>query len=388
MNALKGILAGILSFLLLVSLSVFGIALTIKCTGLNPDFVTRQVEQADISQLARDFVDENYIEDIPEDLLFFKDVVYEVIEDHEPWLKEQFSDAVHSGYDYMLGNTSVLDIRIPLEELKQTVRSSTWNHFMEMLPEWIADTSDEGLRELIYDNIYEFVEDIPAGYLPDEYQFLTESQLQSYVDLYFDDIADQIVDGRLLPSMESEIEDLLLPYFNQYYDEIVEDIPSEFVINESEIDDEEVWEIIENIRRYIGYFQAGFYGLIGLIVLLIAAIILVYRNFKDSTRTIGITFLIYGITEFVIVILARTLVPNYIPFEDIPLSMQNLILDIYKNVLTPLQWFSLGIMIAGILLFVASFFFKRPESDDINDVREPEPDDANDVNEEEYQYTD
>ena len=128
--------------------------------------------------------------------------------------------------------------------------------------------------------------------------------------------------------------------------------------------------------------------LIGLIVLLIAAIILVYRNFKDSTRTIGITFLIYGITEFVIVILARTLVPNYIPFEDIPLSMQNLILDIYKNVLTPLQWFSLGIMIAGILLFVASFFFKRPESDDINDVREPEPDDANDVNEEEYQYTD
>ena len=388
MNALKGILAGILSFLLLVSLSLFGISLMLYFSVLNPDFVTHQVEEADISQLASDFVDENYIEEIPEDMLFFKDVVYEVIEDHEPWLKEQFSDAVHTGYDYMLGNTSVLDIRIPLEELKRSVKDSTWIHFMEMLPEWIADTGEEGLRKLIYDNIHEFVEDIPSGYLPDEYQSLTESQLQGYVDLYFDDIADQIVDGRLPPSLESEIEDILLPYFNQYYDEIAEDIPSEFVINESEIDDEDAWEIIEDVRRNIGYFRAGFYGLIGLIVLLIAAIVLVHRNLKDSTRTIGITFLVYGVTEFVIVILARTLVPDHIPFEDIPSSMQDLILDTYTSVLAPLQWFSLGILIVGILLFVSSFFFKRPGPDDIDDFREPEPYDVNDVDEEEYQYND
>jgi membrane-associated HD superfamily phosphohydrolase len=402
MTALKGILAGFLSFLLLLSLSVFGIALMVNFTALNPDFITNQVDQVDFTELANDFVDENYIEEIPEDMRFFEDVVYEVIRDHEPWLKDQFSSAVHTGYDYMLGNTDTLEIRIPLEELKETVKESAWLHFMELLPEWITDTGDEGLRELIYDNVHEFVEDIPQDYLPDEYQSLSESQLQGYVDEYFDDIAAEIVDNRLPPSLETEIEDLLLPYFDRYYDEIVEEIPSELVVNESEIDDD-VWEILEDIRHYIGIFKAVFYALIGFIVLLIGAIFLVYRSLKDSTRTVGITFLVYGVTEFVVVILARILVPNYVPFEDIPESMKDLILNVYSSVLAPLQWFSLGILIVGLALLVSSFFIKRNEPDDFYedeyDTREVHPNVGNqgeddtgeeddDISEEDYEYTD
>lgn len=369
MTALKGILAGFLSFLLLLSLSVFGISLMVKFTALNPDFITDQVERVNFSELANDFVDENYIEEIPEDMLFFKDVVYEVIEDHEPWLKEQFSSAVHTGYDYMLGETSTLEIRIPLEELKETVKDSAWLHFMEILPEWITDTSDEGLRELIYDNVYEFAEDIPPDYLPAEYQSLSRAQLQGYVDDYFDDIAAQIVDDRLPPLLEAEIEDLLLPYFNQYYDEIVEEIPSELVVNESEIEDD-IWEILENVRRYVGYFNTVFYALIGFMVLLIAGIVLIHRTVKDSTRSIGITFLVYGITEFVVVILARILVPNYIPFEDLPASMQDLILNVYSGVLAPLQWFSLSIAIAGLALVLTSVFYKRGQREEPVEVAE------------------
>ena len=79
MTALKGILTGILSFLLLLSVSVFGIALLVNCTALNPDFVTAQADRADIVEIARDVVDEYVIDEIPEDVRFFEDVVYEAV---------------------------------------------------------------------------------------------------------------------------------------------------------------------------------------------------------------------------------------------------------------------------------------------------------------------
>jgi hypothetical protein len=378
MTVLKGFLVAFLSFLLLLSLSIFGISLMLNLTALNPDFVTDQVDRIDFTELASDFVDDNYIEDIPEDFRFFRDVVYEVIEDHEPWLKAQLDSAIRTGYDYLLGETDTLEIRIPLEDLKESVKESTWRHFQEMLPDWITDTGDEGLRQLIYDNIYEFVEGIPPSYLPEEYRSLSEIQLRGYVDEYFNDVASQIVNGELPPSLKEEIEDAMLPYFDQYYDEFTEEIPSEFIIDRVKIDevDDDLWDVLEFTRTYIGYFKTGFYALIGFMVLLIALITLIYRNVKEPTRAIGITFLVYGITEFAVVIVARILVPNYLPTEDIPASMHDLIVNVYTSALAPLQWFSLGIMIAGIALVLASILYKRSDrsgpEEQIDSVEGPE----------------
>lgn len=377
MTVLKGLLVAFLSFLLMLSLSVFGVSLMLYLTALNPGFVSGQVDQVDLSELASDLVEENYIDDIPEDIRYFEDVVYEVVEDHEPWLKEQLDSAIHTGYDFLHGRTDTLEIMIPLEDLKESVRESTWQHFLEMLPDWIADTSDEGLRELIYDNIYDFVEGIPPSYLPEEYQSLSEIQLRGYVDEYFDDVASQIVNGELPPSLKEEIEDAILPYFNQYYNDFTEEIPSEFIIDRAEIDelDAELWDVLEFTRTYIGYFKIGFFSLIGFMVLLMGLIVLIYRNVKESIRTIGITFLVYGVTEFVVVIVARILAPNYFP-TDIPISLQDLIVNVYTSALAPLQWFSLGILIAGIGLVLASIFYKRGDrsepEEQIDTVEGPE----------------
>jgi len=374
MTAFKGILAGILGFFLMLSLVIFGVSFMVKSTAMNPDFITDRVDQTDITQLANDFVDENFIEEIPEDMRFFEDVVYEVIADHESWLKEQFSTAVHQGYDYLLKNTDRLEISIPLENLKESVRASLWLHFMEKLPEWISSPDDEGLKKLIYDNIHDFVEGIPQGYLPDEYSTLTGAQLQQYVDAYFEDLEAQIVDGRLSPSLEAEIEDLLLPYFNQYYDEIVEDIPPEIIINEDYIiiseDNIEPMdtEALETARKWVGVFNAVFYGLIGFMVLLIAGIVLIHRNVKASTRSLSITFLVYGIGEFVAVMVARFVVPNFLPTSDLPVSFQDFISNLFTGVLAPLQWFSLGILITGIALLLASIFYRRGQVAEVAEV--------------------
>ena len=365
MTTFKGILAGILGFFLMVSLIIFGVSFMVKSTAMNPDFLTDRVNQADITQMASDIVDENFIEEIPEDMRFFKDVVYEVIADHESWLKEQFSDAVHVGYDYLLEKTDTLEISIPLESLKESVRDSLWLHFMEMIPEWIASPDDEGLKNLIYDNIYDFAGGIPEGYLPDEYLILTEAQLRQYVDAYFEDIEAEITDGKLPPSLESEIEDLLLPYFNQYYDDIIKDIPSEIIINEHEIiiSEDNITtldtEALEMVRGWVGIVNAVYYALIGFMVLLVAGIILLHFNVKDATRSLAKTFLIYGIGEFVAVMVARFVVPGFLPTGDLPVSFHDFINDAYTGVLAPLQWFSLGILLAGVALLLVSIFYRR-----------------------------
>jgi hypothetical protein len=367
MKTFKFIMAGVLGFFLMLSLVIFGVSFMVKSTALNSDYIADTVEEADITQIASDIFDEYFIEEMPEDMRFFKDVVYEVILDHEPWLKEQFSIAVHQGYDYILKETDSLEIEIPLESIKESVRQSLWVHFLEKIPEWISSPDDEGLKALIYDNIYDFVEGIPEGYLPDEYSQLSEAQLKQYVDAYFYDIEADLVDGQLPPSLEAEIEDLLLPYFNQYYDDIVEEVPSAITATERRIyiSEDNIVDIdtesVETVRDWLGVFNTVYYVLIAFMVLCVAGIVLIHFNVKDSTRSIAKVFLVYGIGEFAAVMVARYLVPRFLPTIDWSLSLQNFIEDTYASVLSPLMWFSLGILIAGVALLVFSIFFRRGE---------------------------
>ena len=194
---------------------------------------------------------------------------------------------------------------------------------------------------------------------------LTEAQLRQYVDSYFEDLEAEIIDGQLSPSLEAEIEDLLLPYFNEYYDDIVKEVPSKIIINEHEIiisEDNIVTldtDTLESARKWVGVFNTVYYALIGFMVLLVAGIILIHLNVKGATRSIAKTFLIYGISEFVAVMVARYVVPNFLPTSDLPVSLQNFIDDAYASVVSPLMWFSLGILIAGVALLLASIFYRR-----------------------------
>jgi len=299
MKVLKGFGLVILSFLLFLSLSVFGIAFMINSTLLNPDFVAAEVDKIDVSALVIELTEEQIGEQLPEEALFLKEAFYEVISDHEPWLKEQVNAAIYSGYDFFLGKSESLDIVISLEPLKTSLRDSLWQTFNE--------------------------------YLPSELSGLTEDQLE--------------------------------PYFDQYYQEIAGQIPSELAVDESLIPPEAMEQIIQ-VRRGIGYFQTGYSALIGFMVLLIAGIILINHNVRDTTRGLGIIFLIYGVLEFIGVHLARNFAPTSLPLHDIPLPLQTWLMGLYSDLLAPLQMFSLGVLIGGVVLLVASFVYKPREAED------------------------
>jgi len=63
MNFLKGLALSLLSLLLFLSLSVFGLALTLNQTVLNPDFIVSEIDRLDISSLAEEFISEEIAPD-------------------------------------------------------------------------------------------------------------------------------------------------------------------------------------------------------------------------------------------------------------------------------------------------------------------------------------
>jgi hypothetical protein len=102
-------------------------------------------------------------------------------------------------------------------------------------------------------------------------------------------------------------------------------------------------------------------------VLLIAGIVLIHLNVKNSTRSLSKTFIIYGLFEFIGIMVARYVVPNFLPIFDMPVSLQNFITDFYTSVLDPLLWFSVGILIAGVALLLVSIFYKRGRAAEASD---------------------
>ena len=356
MNILKGLATGIFSFLLLVSLFVFGVALLINSTILNPDFVVAQADKLDVKTLARDYIDEQVSEDLSQEAEFLKEAIYDIIADQEPWLKEQFSSAVYTGYDFFLGKSERLEINIPLDELKADVKDTLWQTLQKYLAQKASLIPEDLLMPYIDEQYQKFIGLIPKDILPPEVAGLMGNQLKTYLHQHYDEATSLLQKAYLVPGVSSLILAQIQPYFDRYYDDFVADFPDTQVIDENEIP-ADVMEELRLARKIIGYFHTGYYGLIAFMILLVAVIILINHNVKETSRALGIVFLIYGIVEFAGVLFARyfdfiRLIPEF------PSSLETWLSNLIKDTLLPLQWFSLGILILGVALIIVSIVYQ------------------------------
>jgi len=153
-----------LGFLLFLSLSVLGLAFTLNRTVLNPDFAISQLDRLDVPSLAG----ERLIERIPEEMGFMAEYLDDMITDLEPWVREQVSTAVHAGYDYLLGRSQRLSLVIDMQPVKQSLRDSLWQAFVESPPPELQGVPP-ALAEQYFDEYYqEFSEQIPPTIEIDE----------------------------------------------------------------------------------------------------------------------------------------------------------------------------------------------------------------------------
>ncbi|MFC1992802.1 hypothetical protein ACFLV3_03215 [Chloroflexota bacterium] len=288
MNVLKGLALGLLGFLLFVSLSTLGLAITLNQTILNPDFVAAEIDKLDASSLIKDMIQ------LPPDAQFMAGTIDKTIDELEPWIKDQVNANVYSGYDYLLGKTESLNIAISTEPVKESLRDNLHDEFMKSIPPELAALSPAQIEQ----------------------------------------------------------------YFDQYYEELSAQIPSTIEFDKNSLPPE-VNSTLEQVRQGISYYQIGYWVLIAFTALVIAGIILINRQLKRTTRSIGVTCLIVGAFGFIEAFLSARYAGQLLAqFGDIPVQLQTWMAQLISDFMAPLQTYSIGLLIAGVVLLVVSFVYK------------------------------
>jgi len=112
MKILKGIATGILSFLLFLSLVIFGITLIANQTLLNPDFIISELDKLDTQTLVEEILSEQ--ENGPDFSEEIETALLDTIVELEPVIKEQVYAAIDDTYDYLLGKREEPELKTVL----------------------------------------------------------------------------------------------------------------------------------------------------------------------------------------------------------------------------------------------------------------------------------
>jgi hypothetical protein len=254
------------------------------------------VEKLDVAALAEEMTEIQMSGQVSAEVSFLEEALYNAIARNEPQLKEQASAAIHSGYDYLLGKSEQLNMVISLGAVKEDVKEELWQQFQQN-------------RE------------------------------------------------SLSPEVSALPPEMLEQYFEEFYRQVEDEMPSEFVIDERSVPPD-IMAVADILRANAGYIETAYYGLIALMVVLVVGIILLHRSVKGATRELGITFLIYGIIEYAGV-WATQRYSSDIPLPDIPPSLQTWLNGLVNDLIAPMQTLGIGLMGGGAVLIIVSFVYPR-----------------------------
>jgi hypothetical protein len=277
----------------------------LKDTILSKTFVTSLLNEADTLTLVRRELRNELADLIPSDQLQLAIYLDQAMPSLDPWLKEQVDVVTGPVIDYLLGDSQTLQISIPLEPMKSTLRAGLKNAFLSSPPPELASATPEQLDEL----------------------------------------------------------------FNQYYQAFAAQIPTSAEVDPSTlgIGPSTSWaqsladleKGLADTRTIIGYFRLYFVLLIVFIVLLIAGIILVHREVKGAARDLGIIFLIVGALEFLEFMIGRYIVNASLATADLPAALGSWLPGLYSDFFRPMIIFSVVLAVIGIGLIVSSIIYRR-----------------------------
>jgi hypothetical protein len=297
MKAFKVVLLVVLGIFLSLSLLIIGPALTVNQSALNADFIADRVDEIDIVELT----DEIILEEVP------------------PEAADFMGEILHPVLQYTIGQ----------------------------IEPWLKEQA-RNLIHVFYDYIEGRIDTLSII-------ISVEDKVKNFRDNLLDAILTS-PPAELLGLNAEEIE----AQFNVYFDQIDEEIPPAIELDEMLLETE-VMQQIERAKRYVGYFNLGFFLLLAFCLLLILLIILVYREVKGSCRYIGFTFLAVGVVSLVGAFIARSFANSQLATIDMPATLQAWAPNVVFDVLMPLGIYAIGLIVVGIALTVVSFVYKRDE---------------------------
>jgi len=164
MKFLKGFALFILGSLLFLSLFTFGIAFMLNQTILNPDFIVSQVERLDIPSLAEDMLSEQIPPEAGEFEGLIGEVVSDTIAENEQWMKARAADAAYVLYDYLEGRSPSLSLTVSLEPVKESLRDNMWQAFLDSPPAEFEGLSPDELAPHFNDYYQQIDQEIPSTF--------------------------------------------------------------------------------------------------------------------------------------------------------------------------------------------------------------------------------
>ncbi|MDP2931172.1 MAG: hypothetical protein Q8O05_01575 [Chloroflexota bacterium] len=161
------------------------------------------------------------------------------------------------------------------------------------------------------------------------------------------------------PELASIPPAMLQQYFNQLFDQYAGQIPTTYRFGLDSLGTD-VRAQLEQVKQYIGYVQLSYNALIGLMLLLVLGIVLIHHQVRSASRSLGSVFFSYGVVEYAGVMLGKNLgLPQLAGL--VPVQFQTWLTQVLADLVSPLEMFSLGAAIAGLVLLVVSFVYPRRE---------------------------
>jgi len=263
-------------------------------------------------------------------------------------------------------NLTILNPDFVISELNKTdAYSIIANQVREQIPTenpYIAQIADETITEL-----EPWLEVQVNAVIYDGYAYLKgDQELNIVIPLEevrtcVKDNVEQVVLESLPPELEGVTQSQIQAFLMQIYAEIDSQIPPQIEFNEALLGPA-VTAQLQKAQQIVGYIEIGYKALIGLAALLIFLIALLqWWHVKPISRYIGIPFTIAGALSLIGSILARSLIPSFlpgtIPFE-IPPEVMSILPPLITDITNPLQIYSIALLIVGTILIVLSIKLK------------------------------
>ncbi|MDD4923568.1 MAG: hypothetical protein PHF74_01870 [Dehalococcoidales bacterium] len=296
---------------------------------LNADFIISIVEGMDLKPLLKDFI-ENIITDsgLPAGLSY-SDYVDDIAADIEPWFKEQSVLIIPMSLDYVLGNSDTFEVTVSLITLKDALKNNLKQSFLSSPPQ--------------------------------EYKGLSQAELAQAFDLLFEEASGDIeqsltVDEELFASDDGTV---------------------------ITIDTTEFEQTLRDSREGVRIFNIAFILLIVLILLLIAGIILVYRNIKWSALNLGIVSFIFGACLLIFYLSSLRIISEAVAQQEMAAMpvIHDWLIRLSTGALFPLLILLIVFIVIGIVLLVTFFIYNSRQQLDTasmyNDKVEYKEDDIN-----------
>jgi len=299
------------------------IAIVLRDTVLDSDFVLSLLDELDISQLVSEFINQQIGGLVPEGVVIPEDTLADAIVTLEPTIEEALRDAVDPILDYLLGLSDSFSVTVSLSPVIDDIEDVLRQAVLDTLPaEWASLPQNER-DQLLNEFLDEAIGVIPSNIELDEVIFGTGVQEQ--VASALDDVNQSLAEARTGISEG---------------------------ISKAE-------EYLSEAKTYVGYFLTGYYILLAVIAVLVLAIIALHHQVKGATRNLGIIALVCGILELAGLLVAKYFAVANMVELDMPDAVQGLPEQMLNSFTAPLMTLSISLIVAGLILVVVSIVYPR-----------------------------